>query len=94
MKFGGLFQGFSFGAGFELMRHVVVPAILVATPLMLWWWLGPEKPSCDSARQLAARSAIAQAAEMGVRNAPTLVANGQLIVNVSNIKRCAEGMAQ
>ena len=63
MKFGGLFQGFSFGAGFELMRHVVVPAILVATPLMLWWWLGPEKPSCDSARQLAARSAIAQAAE-------------------------------
>ena len=63
MRFGGLFHGFSFGAGFELMRHVVVPAILVATPLMLWWWLGPEKPSCDSARQLAARSAIAQAAE-------------------------------
>lgn len=63
MRFGGLFHGFSFGAGFELMRHVIVPAILVATPLMLWWWLGPEKPSCDSARQLAARSAIAQAAE-------------------------------
>ena len=63
MRFGGLFHGFSFGAGFELMRHVIVPAILVATPLMLWWWLGPEKPSCDSARQLAARSAIAQATE-------------------------------
>lgn len=63
MRFGGLFHGFSFGAGFELMRRVIAPAILVATPLMLWWWLGPEKPSCDSARQLAARSAIAQAAE-------------------------------
>ena len=62
MKFGGLFHGFSFGAGFELMRHVIVPAILVATPLMLWWWLGPEKPTCDSARQLAAKNAIAQAA--------------------------------
>ena len=62
MRFGGLFHGFSFGAGFELMRHVIVPAILVATPLMLWWWLGPEKPSCDSARQLAAKNAIAQAA--------------------------------
>ena len=63
MRFGGLFHGFSFGAGFELMRRVIAPAILVATPLMLWWWLGPEKPSCDSARQLAARSAIAQVAE-------------------------------
>ena len=63
MRFGGLFNGFSFGAGFELMRRVIAPAILVATPLMLWWWLGPEKPSCDSARQLAARSAIAQVAE-------------------------------
>ena len=63
MRFGGWFHGFSFGAGFELMRRVIAPAILVATPLMLWWWLGPEKPSCDSARQLAARSAIAQAAE-------------------------------
>ena len=63
MKFGGLFHGFSFGAGFELMRRVVVPAILVATPLLLWWWLGPDKPSCDSARQLAARSAVAHAAE-------------------------------
>ena len=58
-----MFNGFSFGAGFELMRRVIAPAILVATPLMLWWWLGPEKPSCDSARQLAARSAIAQVAE-------------------------------
>ena len=63
MRLGGLFNGFSFGAGFELMRRVIAPAILVATPLMLWWWLGPEKPSCDSARQLAARSAIAQVAE-------------------------------
>ena len=63
MRLGGLLHGFSFGAGFELMRHVIVPAIIVSTPLMLWWWLGPEKPSCDSARQLAARSAIAQAAE-------------------------------
>ena len=63
MRLGGLFHGFSFGAGFELMRHVIVPAIIVSTPLMLWWWLGPEKPSCDSARQLAARSAIARAAE-------------------------------
>lgn len=63
MRFGGLFHGFSFGAGFELMRRVIVPAILVATPLMLWWWLGPDKPSCDSARQLAARSAVAHAAE-------------------------------
>lgn len=63
MRFGGLFHGFSFGAGFELMRHVIVPAILVATPLMLWWWLGPEKPTCDSARRLAARNAIAHAAE-------------------------------
>jgi hypothetical protein len=62
MRFGGLFHGFSFGAGFELMRHVIVPAILVATPLMLWWWLGPEKPTCDSTRKLAAKSAIAQAA--------------------------------
>ena len=61
MRFGGFFHGFSFGAGFELMRRVIVPAILVATPLMLWWWLGPEKPSCDSARQLAAKCAIAQA---------------------------------
>ena len=63
MRFGGLLHGFSFGAGFELMRHVIVPAIIVATPLMLWWWLGPEKPSCDSARRLAAKNAIAQAAE-------------------------------
>ena len=63
MRLGGLFNGFSFGAGFELMRRVIAPAILVATPLMLWWWLGPEKPSCDSARQLAARSAIAQVAD-------------------------------
>ena len=63
MRFGGLLHGFSFGAGFELMRHVIVPAILVATPLMLWWWLGPEKPSCDSSRRLAAKTAIAQAAE-------------------------------
>ena len=63
MRFGGLFHGLSFGVGFELMRRVIAPAILVAPPLMLWWWLGPEKPSCDSARQLAARSAIAQAAE-------------------------------
>lgn len=63
MRFGGLFHGFSFGVGFELMRRVIAPAIIVAIPLMLWWWLGPEKPSCDSARQLAARSAIAQVLE-------------------------------
>ena len=63
MRFGGLFHGFSFGAGFELMRRVIVPVILVAVPLVLWWWLGPEKPSCDSPRRLAAKYAIAQASE-------------------------------
>ena len=63
MRYGGFLHGFSFGAGFELMRRVIVPAILVATPLILWWWLGPEKPKCDSARNLAARTAVAQAAE-------------------------------
>ena len=62
MKFGGLFNGFSFGAGFALMRHVIVPAILVAAALSVWWWLGPEKPSCDSARQQAAHAAVEQAA--------------------------------
>ena len=60
MRFGGLFHGFLFGAGFELMRHIIVPAIIVATPLVLWWWLGPEKPSCDAARSQAARVAVAQ----------------------------------
>ena len=63
MKCGGFFHGFSFGAGFELMRRVIVPAILVATPLVLWWWLGPEKPKCDSARSQAARVAVAQVAD-------------------------------
>ncbi len=62
MRFGGLFHGFSFGAGFELMRRVIVPVILVSTPLLLWWWLGPDKPSCDSSRQMAAKYAIEQAA--------------------------------
>ncbi len=63
MKFGGLFHGFSFGAGFELMRRIIVPAILVMAPLGLWWWLGPEKPTCDTARKQAAQFAIAQVAE-------------------------------
>lgn len=63
MRYGGVLHGFSFGMGFELMRRVIVPAILVATPLVLWWWLGPEKPSCDSARTTAARTAIARAAD-------------------------------
>lgn len=63
MRCGGFFHGFSFGMGFELMRRVIVPAILVATPLVLWWWLGPEKPECDSARSQAARTAVAQAVD-------------------------------
>ena len=58
---GGLFGGFSFGAGFELMRRVIVPVILVLIVMGLWWWLGPEKPTCDSARQQAARAAVEQA---------------------------------
>ena len=61
MRFGGLFHGFSFGAGFELMRRVVVPVVLALCILGLWWWLGPEKPSCDSARQHVARSAVEHA---------------------------------
>jgi len=60
MGCGGFFHGFSFGVGFELMRRVIVPAILVATPLVLWWWLGPEKPKCDSVRSRAGRVAVAQ----------------------------------
>lgn len=63
MSFGGFFHGFSFGAGFELMRRIIVPAILVAAPLGLWWWLGPEKPKCDTARKQAARAAVFQVAE-------------------------------
>jgi len=63
MRYGGFFHGFSFGAGFELMRRVIVPAILVATPLVLWWWLGPEKPTCDSVRSQAGRVAVAQIAD-------------------------------
>lgn len=63
MRYGGFFHGFSFGAGFELTRRVVVPAILVATPLFLWWWLGPEKPSCDAERRQAARIAAVQVAD-------------------------------
>ena len=63
MKCGGFFHGFSFGVGFELMRRVIVPVILVLIPLMLWWWLGPEKPKCDSARSEAARIAVAQVAD-------------------------------
>lgn len=63
MSFGGFFHGFSFGAGFELMRRIIVPAILVAAPLGLWWWLGPEKPTCDTARKQAAQFAVAQVAE-------------------------------
>lgn len=63
MKGGGFFHGFSFGVGFELMRRVIVPVILVLIPLMLWWWLGPEKPKCDSARSEAARIAVAQVAD-------------------------------
>lgn len=55
--FGGFFHGFSFGAGFELMRRVIVPAVLISVPLLLWWWLGPEKPKCDSERGQAARNA-------------------------------------
>lgn len=57
---GGIFHGFSFGVGFELMRRVIAPVILVSIPLLLWWWLGPEKPKCDSARREAARIAVAQ----------------------------------
>ena len=83
MRFGGLFHGFSFGAGFELMRRVVVPVVLALCILGLWWWLGPEKPSCDSARQHVARSAVEHAvtrmrAEQGdVRRAAVLhLANG------------------
>ena len=78
MRFGGLFHGFSFGAGFELMRRVVVPVVLALCILGLWWWLGPEKPSCDSARQHVARSAVEHAvtrirAEQGdVRRAAVL----------------------
>lgn len=60
MRFGGLFHGFLFGAGLELMRRIIVPAIIVATPFVLWWWLGPEKPSCDAVRSQAARIAVAQ----------------------------------
>ena len=62
MRFGGMFHGFSFGAGFELMRRVVVPVLLALCILGLWWWLGPEKPSCDSTRQQVALTAIEQAA--------------------------------
>lgn len=62
MRFG-FFHGFSFGMGLELMRRVIVPAILVAMPLVLWWWLGPEKPSCDEVRIVAARTAIAKAVD-------------------------------
>ena len=78
MRFGGLFHGFSFGVGFELMRRVVAPAILALCILGVWWWLGPEKPSCDSARQHVARSAVEHAvtrirAEQGdVRRAAVL----------------------
>lgn len=63
MSCGGFFHGFSFGAGFELMRRVIVPVILVATPLVLWRWLGPEKPTCDAVRSQAARVAAVQVAE-------------------------------
>lgn len=62
MRFGGMFHGFSFGAGFELMRRVVVPAVLALCILGLWWWLGPEKPACDSVRREAARAAVEHAA--------------------------------
>ena len=58
--FGGFFHGFLHGAGFELVRRIVVPAVLVATPLVLWWWLGPEKPTCDAVRTQAGRFAVAQ----------------------------------
>lgn len=62
MRFGGMFHGFSFGIGFELVRRVVVPVILVLCVLGIWRWLGPEKPSCDAARKETARAAIEQAA--------------------------------
>lgn len=59
---GGLLHGFSLGAGFELTRRVVVPAILAAVPLLLWWWLGPEKPVCDPVRREVAETAVSRVA--------------------------------
>lgn len=63
LSFGGFFHGFTHGALFELVRRVIAPAILVSIPFFLWWWLGPEKPKCDSIREGAARVAIAQVVE-------------------------------
>ena len=89
MRFGGLFHGFSFGVGFELMRRVVAPAILALCILGVWWWLGPEKPSCDSARQHVARSAVEHAvtrirAEQGdVRRAAVLHARDDLLADIA-----------
>ena len=66
MKITGLTSGlFSHGAmhgvGALLTRYILVPTILVAALMALWWWLGPEKPTCDSDRKEVANAAVEQA---------------------------------
>ena len=66
MKITGLTPGlFSHGAmhgvGALLTRYILVPTLLVAALMALWWWLGPEKPTCDSDRKEVANAAVEQA---------------------------------
>ena len=83
MKITGLTSGmFSHGAlhgvGAVLTRYILVPTILVAALMALWWWLGPEKPTCDADRKEVANAAVEQAvvqvraAQGGVRRAALL----------------------
>lgn len=63
MNYGGALHGFSFGVGLELVRRIVVPAILIATPLFCWWYFGPDKPDCDLVRRDLAHTAAGRVAE-------------------------------
>ena len=57
----GFWNGFSFGMGFELMRRVLVPILIIYLGLLCWWWLGPEKPQCSADRKIVAQRVIKQA---------------------------------
>lgn len=59
----GVRHGFSIGAGYALVQRVIAPIILLSLPLLLWWWLGPEKPSSDRPRNQLAQAVTARVAE-------------------------------
>lgn len=56
-------HGFTVGMGFELMRRVIAPLLMIVMiPFLVWIHLGPDKPKSDAPRSLVAAEAAQKVA--------------------------------